>query len=229
MRGKGVPGPVGGVGNGGTGAGITRDGMNQLSFKKPRIPQESQQIPLTANKITGGPGITNKQSSTHIEPFGGQTQHQSTRPVSKPDYSQSPQKPAPKKAPDRMVQSETKNQKMIEIKLTGSLAKNASSENVNLDLPADLTASEDAESSKNGSSLGKESSGSEIKALKKEKKSLVYLLKVRAEIQKELDLRVANCRALKKRVEELADHQQKLFPRLDRIEVEHQSELESLE
>lgn len=203
--------------------------MNQLSFKKPRNPQESQQIPQTANKITGGPSIANKQSSTHIEPFGGQTQQPSTRPVSKLDYSQSPQKPAPKKAPDRMVQSETKNQKMAEIKLTGSLAKNASSENVNLDLPADLTASEDAESSKNGSSVGRDRSGSEMKALKKEKKSLAYLLKVRAEIQKELDLRVANCRALKKRVEELADQQQKMFPRLDRLEVEYQSELESLE
>lgn len=229
MRGKGFLGPVSPTGNGGVGTGPPRDGMNQLSFKKPTNALEIHKAPQTAAKPQGVSGLMHKTGGTQIEPFGSQVQQLSTRPVPKPDYSRSPQKPAPKKAPDRMVQSETKNQKTIEIKLTGLLAKNASSENVNLDLPADLTASEDAEFSKNGSSVGGESSGSEMKALKKEKKSLAYLLKVRAEIQKELDLRVANCRGLKKRAEELADQQQKLLPRLDRFEVVHQSELESLQ
>ena len=233
MRAKGVSGPVGGVGNSAPGAGISREGMNQLSFKKPRNPQETQQIPQTGSKMTGGPGIANKQISARIEPFGGESQQLSGRPITKPDYSQSPQKAAPKKAPDRMAQSEAKPQKVVELKLPGSQTKNPSSENVNLDLPADLTASEDAESSKPSRSSqdqANHSCGSSLlKALKKEKKSLAYLLKVRSEIQKELDQRVSACRSLKKRVEELADEQQKLLPRLDRLEVSHQSDLESLQ
>lgn len=218
----------------------SKDGMNQLSFKKQRNLQETEQNLQFSGHQRVAPGSINKPKGPAIAPFVNEP-HTAAYGTQKPDNSHSPQKAPPKKAQDRMVHSESKHQKATEIKLTASLSKHTSTENLNLDYPDGQTASEDENSSKTSSNNAQNNQNSqtdqndtntnnaELKALKKEKKSLAYLLKVRAEIQKELDQRVSNCRALKKRVEELADEQQKLLPRLDRLEVELQSDLEGLE
>jgi hypothetical protein len=97
-----------------------------------------------------------------------------------------------------------------------------------IEIPVPSMDSDGGSISKESSLSARHPSESDMKALKREKKSLTYLLKVRAEIQKELDQRVSNCRNLKRRVDELTIEHQKLVPRLDRIRVEHQSTLEDL-
>lgn len=132
-------------------------------------------------------------------------------------------------APNRITQSESKthheNGKQAEI-----LGKKMSLRNLNLETQSSEGGSEEKSSSHaDVDSEDQVEPIQDVKIMRREKKSLNYLLKVRAEIQKELDLRVSNCRALKKRVAELATEHQKLLPKLDRIGVEHQSELEFLE
>lgn len=132
-------------------------------------------------------------------------------------------------APNRITQSESKTHNE-NVKQAEMLKKKMSVRDLNLETQSSADGSEEQSSSH--ADVDSEDQVEHIqdaKIMRREKKSLNYLLKVRAEIQKELDLRVSNCRALKKRVAELAIEHQKLLPKLDRIGVEHQSELELLE